>query len=345
MQSGLSERYGQTASFLSYDVLGQRQRDTHLARDPLPEGVNLWKEKSNSSDSLSKSRAPCKPSAAPRSCGVQLRPEHRLSPGTAPVLTGSARGLEERTNTERQPPVRLACTGRTRKDDPEERGKAQSDGGERRAERLPPGRPRHGKGEPPGRTRPAHAGAGGHPSPGSRPPGGRPRGSPVPALPALLRSRGGRARGGGGAGGGGQSPAVGPRGRAGRSSAAPAATNDRDETAGRRPGAAPSPPRPEAPAGPGQPDGAARRRAGEAATGRRGGGGSGGGAGRAARRAHLELHLRVHLEQRGHGGGGRVRVSLWRGAALPPAPPPASPPPELTSRGAPANAARAPPPA
>lgn len=35
---------------------------------------------------------------------------------------------------------------------------------------------------------------------------------------------------------------------------------------------------------------------------------------------HLELHLRVHLEQRGHGGGARVRLWLCRGAALPPAP-------------------------
>lgn len=271
MQSGLSERYGQTASFLSYDVLGQRQRDTHLARDPLPEGVNLWKEKSNSSDSLSKSRAPCKPSAAPRSCGVQLRPEHRLSPGTAPVLTGSARGLEERTNTERQPPVRLACTGRTRKDDPEERGKAQSDGGERRAERLPPGRPRHGKGEPPGRTRPAHAGAGGHPSPGSRPPGGRPRGSPVPALPALLRSRGGRARGGGGAGGGGRARRLdraGGRAAARRPPPQPTTGTKRPGGAPGRPRARPAPrPRPgrASPTGPRGDGPARRRRAGEAA--------------------------------------------------------------------------------
>lgn len=73
--------------------------------------------------------------------------------------------------------------------------------------------------------------------------------------------------------------------------------------------------------------------------------------------SHLELHLRVHLEQRGHGGGsGWVRVApglaVPAGPPAPPPPPllphththtgPAPPPPEVTSRRAPANAARPP---
>lgn len=97
-QSSLSERYGPTASFLSYRLLGSsRGTLTSLVIRSLKEST-CRREKATVQSQAQKTG----PGAS--QAQAQLQPEPQITPGTALVLTGNIRELEEPIRSERQVP-------------------------------------------------------------------------------------------------------------------------------------------------------------------------------------------------------------------------------------------------